>query len=235
VKTTVLIPILMIANLSWAQTTQVETIDKATAAQLNNSEMNRKDKKYQLNLILTGSGPTAAGSLGLSAGYFLEKNKMLLLEVTDSKTRFTKISITNADSTRTNFEETLKGQSIGVHYKQFNGNSFYLRTGLDYGKINYNFKYTPYGTNSTENVSLSGDALYANFQIGNQWQWENFTLGCDWVGISVPLYSHESDRSMNSFAQADESYYSDKLNTASSDFIKRSQINLLRFYLGATF
>lgn len=234
-KTTILIPMMMVAQLSFAQTTQVETIDKTTAAQLNNSEMNRRDKKYQLNLILTGSGPTAAGSLGLSAGYFLEKDKMLFLEVTDSKTTFSKISLTTNDAAKPNFEETLKGQSIGVHYKQFTGNSFYFRTGLDYGKTSYNFKYTPSSTGNTENASLSGDALYANFQIGNQWQWENFTLGCDWVGLSVPLYSHESDRSMNSFAQADESYYSDKLDKASSDFIKGAHLNIVRFYLGATF
>jgi hypothetical protein len=72
-----------------------------------------------------------------------------------------------------------------------------------------------------------------SLNIGNQWQFKNFTLGCDWVGVTLPLskkYSNESVATTGNLATEQQ-----ENEDAKEDLTERTQINLLRFYLGASF
>ena len=40
------------------------------------------------------------------------------------------------------------------------------------------------GTTKETSIFKKGGAT---LKIGNQWQWENFTLGVDWIGAAVEL------------------------------------------------
>lgn len=198
--------------------------------EIGSSSFHRADKSFQALATLFGSGPTAVGSSGLSLGFHLDPDSIVLVEMTSGR------STLSSNVWGLDFSDavtTVSGQSLGVHFKKFAGNSFYVRTGLDYRKIDYNYKNSPFS--ATEEMSFDGHSIAANFQIGNQWQWENFTLGCDWVGVTVPITSEVSEPRLNASAQSNASYYYSEYKRESDYYLKSMNINLLRFYLGASF
>lgn len=218
------------------ENTEVET--SKIEAKTENSASLRSDKKFQvlggLNLI----GPNLSSATGLTGGYFLSSDKMLLLEVTSGslKGESTSTNSGSASSTIDKFTLDNSSQSIGFHYKQFVGNSFYFRAGLDARSTT--FKATAYNTSlgQTEEYSFKGTSTAANFQIGNQWQFDNFTIGCDWVGVSVPLSHSITDEKISPAAMAaDPVEYQNKMNDLQKFFVKGALPNLLHFYLGASF
>lgn len=58
-------------------------------------------------------------------------------------------------------------------YKKFINNSFYYAPEVFY--LNY------LEDRDGEDLKLTG--IGAGIRVGNQWQWKNFTLGCDWFGM----------------------------------------------------
>jgi hypothetical protein len=69
--------------------------------------------------------------------------------------------------------------------KRFYGNSFYTQIGISY----LNSKFDDYSGHSISKpnngiVKRSYAGVSGNIRIGNQWQWDNLTIGCDWVGVS---------------------------------------------------
>lgn len=190
----------------------------------DSSEHNRINKNHQVNAILFGVGPSISSTFGLQYGYFLNRNQLIVVEATSGKL-----------GTLANFDELfgysyeIKTKSLGVHWKHFTGNSFYYRAGIDLRSADYSFSnvgdVNDYG-------KFKGTSVAANFQIGNQWQWSNFTLGCDWLGLSAPLTSTESDREVGSTAPSNANTV---LDGDSESLLKRAHINILRFYLGASF
>ena len=54
-------------------------------------------------------------------------------------------------------------------------------------------------------------------KIGNQWQWDSFTMGCDWVGVSKSLAMLEQNGDKD------------------ADYPNATNVTLVNFYLGATF
>lgn len=228
-KTTLLL-ITALLSFSFAQAQQPNTeVDTQFRGETGSSGYNRAGKQYQLTAILTGVGPSYSSTTGLSLGYFLDRDKMLLIEGTGKST--TRRETTWFSTSRSTYD--INSESLGIHFKHFVGNSFYYRAGVDYRKLGYDYQNN--FSNTTEQISFSGDSVALNFQIGNQWQWDNFTLGCDWVGLSMPISSNVKDKSLNTAAQADAVYYNNKIEDDSTLYIKNTNLNLLRFYLGASF
>lgn len=206
-----------------------EIVPAKKSIEQDSSEFHRLEKKYQLTAILTGVGPSMTSTTGLQAGYFLDRDKLILLELTSGS--LTSNSSSSSISYTIGSELKVKSNSFGVHYKQFTSNSFYYRFGADFRTVSYNYSYD--SSFSTDRRKFDGQSLAANFQIGNQWQWENFTLGCDWVGISLPLTGSTSNREVTSTSDFTNE---DKRTTDDEDYlVHRSQLNLLHFYLGASF
>jgi len=151
------------------------------------SEHNRIGKKFSVVAQLFGAGPSNSGSQGLSASYFLSRNTQVLIEAMGNSS--------NVGFWGSRYE--VKTNSAGVHLKHFTGNSFYLRTGIDYRTVDYKYNYNSiFGSDYYVKRSFKGNSLAAALAIGNQWQWGNFTLGCDWIGLSAPVASTVYDEKL---------------------------------------
>ncbi len=192
----------------------------------DSSAYNRLDKTVDLDVILFGIGPSLSLTTGIDVGYFLSRNSLLILEATSGKLG----ASISASGSQIGASSDLKTSSIGLHFKHFSGNSFYYRTGIDYRRAEYSYTFTNGSAIDFERFKGSSGAV--DFQIGNQWQWSNFTLGCDWIGLSLPFASAISDEQLSGTAPA---YYADWLKNDEDTFVKKLTLNLLRFYLGASF
>ncbi len=200
---------------------------EATIVQ-DSSEHHRLDKNYVTTVNLTGFGPSLTSTIALQAGKYLDRNSVVLLEATGGTLSTPDNAISSA---KTGSSYDVKSTSFGAHFKQFNGNSFYYRAGVDFRKIKYDYKFV-YTTGPSDTRHFDGTSIAGNFQIGNQWQWENFTLGCDWVGISLPLTSSTSNEEVvSSTPDYDQARIKDDIDA----LVKKAHLNFLRFYLGASF
>lgn len=202
-------------------------VDQPEAIYKNSSEHMRIDKKYQVNGYLFGIGPNIASTTGVEAGLFLDKDSLLLAQITQGNSRYNYSSSYGSDY---KFDTT----SVGVHYKKFVSNSFYVKLGGDYRTADYSYKYrSSLGSNYDTDRSFKGTSTAITFQIGNQWQWENFTIGCDWVGYTMPVLSNISSENVTS--PSDYAYDLKRNQEEQDTLVKNGHLNLLRFYLGLSF
>ncbi|SMF10612.1 hypothetical protein [Pseudobacteriovorax antillogorgiicola] len=125
----------------------------------------------------------------------------------------------------------VKGSALSVSLRKFYGNSFYIEGGLDYAMVEGSFIIDETVLSERSETDLgSYSKLSAMFQIGNQWQWEAFTLGTSWVGILVPIagtqdFTTEAEAVKNSINSIEK--FMDN-----SDNV---QLSALRFHLGWAF
>jgi hypothetical protein len=113
-------------------------------------------------------------------------------------------------------------------------NTTYYRLGLDERKVSAVRAYvSSVDSKYDTRRAFEGSSTAASFSLGNQWQWENFTLGCDWIGYTTPLGSKVESQSYASATSPD--YERARLEEDKSYYLKESFYHGLRFYLGATF
>jgi hypothetical protein len=123
----------------------------------------------------------------------------------------------------------ISAQSFGTGLKEFFGNSFYLRGGVvatrfQYnGDLNFIFR--------TPGPQFSGQMLSAKVSVGNQWQWQRFNLGCDWIGLSNVLASSTS--SLDEMGLTPMQI--EDRDGARDDLLKSVKILALNLYLGFSF
>lgn len=194
----------------------------------DSSEHRRIGKSVIVTAQTLGLGPVLWNSQGLTAGYFLNRNLILQMEVMRGDLRLHGLN-----------DKEVKMQSIGAHFKHFLANSFYYRIGVDHLKVQTDqmvygrttsYPFSGPGVVTSESLGqFEGTMTGATLTIGNQWQWENFTLGCDWVGITSPITSQIS------FETANDSTAQSRLEDDENFLVKSSKLHLLRFYLGASF
>lgn len=150
------------------------------------SRGNRLNQKFE---ALFNSGFSYLDfAVGLTAGYYLSPNNVLELEY---------ISV-REDENNTEYRtenESLDAVSLGVKY--FTSNSFYIKPALFYVKYSHFEDYR----DSFSNVltDLKREDLGLGFSLGNQWQWDNLTIGGEWFGIQrglVRLSRSGEDRSI---------------------------------------
>lgn len=170
----------------------------------------RENKNYLITYQALGVGPLKNYGSGLAFGKFLSSDLILFIEGVHGGMN---LLLDNGQG---------KVWSIGGHAKNFIGNSFYWRAGIDYVSTSYRC------SNPGTWFFFCGDDFDAqsaviSISIGNQWQWENFTLGTDWIGFgtSLPI---SSSASRAEGGTVPDQYR--KVGSAGS---------LLRFYLGFAF
>lgn len=191
----------------------------------NSSEHNRIGKTIVLTGQLFGGGPSASSGQGATVGFHLDRNRLVQFEALWGGTGNLFYLVGGKTTVR----------SAGVHFKHFVGNSFYYRTGLEYKTVDYNYNYTFVYTNGYDRESFSGNALGAAVVIGNQWQWENFVLGCDWIGITAPFTSQVTAQESSSSLNGSSSSESTSLYSYQDRLLKEPYFHFLRFFLGASF
>ena len=85
--------------------------------------------------------------------------------------------------------------NISFQYKRFLSNSFYVSPEVTYLKFEQSEdNYYP----DQDNEFYRGFGI--GFRIGNQWHFENFIIGCDWVGLGKLLVATEDTDNLNSYA-----------------------------------
>ncbi|MFN7727967.1 MAG: hypothetical protein ACK5P7_02295 [Bdellovibrio sp.] len=218
---------LMTTNLMFSSFVEAKpvVVPKQETVVEDSSAHHRVDKRYSADAILTGIGPSITGTAGVQLGYYLDHDSLVILELTRGNLR----SDSQLTSSTVGSKYEITSGSIGGHYKNFVGNSFYYRAGGDFRTLDYKYTFT---SGVVDTATFKGTSLVANIQIGNQWQWENFTLGCDWVGFVLPIYSQIKDDVVNSSTPSLERK---RLDDDAQTLVKSNHITLLRFYLGASF
>lgn len=173
----------------------------STFAETKTSEQNREGLKYQFVGSLSGVQHSFTPNPSVEASYFINKNTQISLRHNKYNESYESEQFSN------------EGQVIQLGYKNFNSNSFYYRPSVFFREMKIE---------DTEDTSYVFRDLGVGYAIGNQWQWKNFTLGCDWVGANIRLSTL---------------YYED---TKSSEVLIRLKgygltLDLLNFYLGLSF
>lgn len=195
------------------------------------SEENRDGKEIMLVAQPVGFGPVAGTASGLAIGFFASANSIFLIDATYGRSSGELINFSwNGDHT------DFVGSSVGIHFKQFLANSFYMRVGLDQRHVEYSTSHSKsswFGiTEAPYAYSFTGDSTAGSLAIGNQWQFRGFTLGCDWFGVSTPLASTVSNEK---FSGAVSSSSDIRVENSRKQFVTESSIQAVRFYLGASF
>lgn len=213
-------PLVQAQNTSEEQV-EIVSMPKKQYIYEDSSEYNRIDKKYNFGVEILGINSLGLLGTGAQVGYFIDRNSLVMLDVTSS-------------SLNTSYwnEYLYTGYTAGAHYKHFYGNSFYFRAGIDQRNIEMKVKSRYILTDDYINRNFEVESTAASIVIGNQWQWSNFTLGCDWYGLSVPLRSSVKSEYLS--ANADD-YDRKRIKEDEDQFSKNSRTQGLRFYLGASF
>ena len=193
------------------------TVVKRNSVVEDSSAYNRMDKDVTISYQLTGIA--VVPSNGLNVGYFLNRNTILQLEYAEGKMGFTDFDI--------------KARTIGANAKYFFGNSFYGKGGVAYRSVGvYNLECVSCKAGSRIDLG-SADSVGAEVAIGNQWQWEYFTLGCDWLGAMVPFSTTKVANNAKAAGVSDDT--NKEIDDIWNRIGKTTSIQLLRFYLGASF
>lgn len=194
-----------------------------TVSELGYSERNRQDKKFLITGQPIGFGPVGMLTQGVTFGIYLDPNSLITVDLK-----------TGRDSSLINWSwdhYSVKYSAIGVNFKQFVNTSFYVQGGLNLRQIDYTYDYNGwYSGTSTEYTRFKGKTLEATFAIGNQWQWGKFTMGCDWVGINLPVTT-----TIDSESTTGTSPSTKHLNDDEDKYLKQTSAIVTNFYLGVSF
>lgn len=217
--------------VSYAATEDDVVIVKRSAKEIyeNSSEANRIDKKFDVHFKVIGFSANNALAQGLGVGYFIDRNKQILMEAQKGKGLVTRWRYEYSNGASREWSTDTQISRIGVHYKHFVGNSFYYRAGADYSVVDYKYDLTGSFSADASSSNFRGTALIGSFVIGNQWQWDNFTLGCDWIGLASPLMY-----TLSGAAPTTSSEKSD-FEEDQKKYVSDGSAVLLRLYLGASF
>ncbi len=187
-----------------------QTLDDSSAAM-------RQNKKFSFALQPLGFTVAPLVSMGFSAGYYLNPDAILELDYSQGAQNMLFFEI--------------YGTTYDLRVKKFWGNSFYTNLGLGSRKIGVRDAFDSLTSNIiTYEIDLSATSTVVDFAIGNRWQWDYFTLGCDWIGVMAPLSSKSSIN--NTFVDDVDSSSRKDMEDALDRLGKLPTYQLLRFYLG---
>jgi hypothetical protein len=183
------------------------------------SEANRNDKQHSFLFQVVGTGPAYVQTAQLQYAYFIDRNSQIQLEVGKGNQRWIEF-LDHEDISMTNF---------GVQFKHFVSSSFYFKTGIDY--FNLDFKhYNFWSSANSDFFQFKGSGTFASFSIGNQWQFRNFTLGCDWAGVTLPISSNVTSETLGG-----TTYNQGDLDDYEKRYFRESILELARLYIGFSF
>ena len=213
-----------------------EENDDLTKSISGESELNRVGKQFGLHFNAFGSDGGDGNSMGFIVSNFLTSHSLLELNVASSQDK----SFRDKD-----LESRLIHQLATLRLTQFYGNSFFVSYGLGVRRFQGSLNFTEkklvivgdageWRTNNYEFYKVKQQDMGVEIALGNRWQWQNFSMGIDWIGLYVPVYKFVADRQREANPST-----ADTKNTNEAvenlDFKQRWGTQLLRFHLGSTF
>lgn len=188
------------------ETEQEIAARKAWRNRLYGSQVNREGKDFQVDLTLGGHYYGFEIESALSFYKFLGTDRLIGLTVGYQEEDDEDFWV-------------YKGTTVELSYKQFEGNTFYFEPSLFYRTFTGADWYS--SLTGTRNGEVEAEDLGIGFKIGNQWQWKNLTVGCDWIGIGKRI-AILSERELTD----DDSDVMDDMETT---------YTWLNFYVGVSF
>lgn len=194
----------------------VQIVKKSKTLTEDTSEANRLNKSYILAAQVAGFTVAPIPGFGAIAGYYFNRNSLIQIEYTTGTLPYLFFDF--------------QADTAEINYKHFFGNSFYAKGGLAYRKLvlkNVRFLFSDETTGEIGTV----ESLAAGLAIGNQWQWKEFTLGCDWIGYMAPFSTIRKDYD-NAGATGQDAK---DLDDAWQKLADVGSLQFLRLYLGFSF
>ncbi len=183
------------------------------------SSASREEKKFTVVAAPLGFEFDTT-SASLEGGVFLDSKSTLTAQLTQLQQAGSSVTSGDEDDSTDEaqdlWDEAGKGFAFSINYKKFVSNTFYIRPSLYYRSQKIVISTTEILGALTDKEAGSVHDAGVSFRIGNQWQWDRFTLGCDWVGISQTLAVFERSGNLK-----DDSF--------------KSALSLVNFYLGVSF
>ncbi|WP_413294509.1 hypothetical protein ACLSU7_05250 [Bdellovibrio sp. HCB185ZH] len=181
------------------------------------SEHNRMGKVQEIFVTPVAMGPVPGVNAGFGFAKYITRNDAVVVTFsTLTKGSTCSGALTCSDS----------GFAVEINYRRFITNSFYFGTGLNQRSVHSE------GTDewAGNEFSFDGTTTALGFVIGNQWQWQNFMLGCDWVGVNIPLITNVSNVKNINNGSSIHDYESSK-----SSLVTNTTAMGLRLHIGYTF
>lgn len=205
-----------------AETSSSTTTKKKKSKKIDSNSSQSKRQNLKLELLLDAIGFTPSPTFGVSAGYYFSPNQI----------------ISGRFGIASGVISSMDEKILSIDLKSFWGNSFYTRAG--FSKRDYDFSWDVYPTDEEGNIGFETETLTAKTSsmglelgLGNQWQWNSFTIGADWVGVYLPLTSSGTDEVVNESGAIEANL----LTNVDDDvkYAKTTQLAFVRFYLGIAF
>ncbi|MBP9707339.1 MAG: hypothetical protein KBD78_06810 [Oligoflexales bacterium] len=198
------------------------TICSSATTALSQDGMSASNRQNKQALVAAEViGLTMFPVSGIRAGYFVDSN--LIAEI-----GFASGSATINDDWKIN--KTV----IEAKARYFFGNSFYVSGGL--GTESFAVDY-PVVTQLDEaglvskQFSADVNSFGINTHIGNQWQWEGFMIGVDWLGYYLPLSKSSSFKADSDVSAEAKKIEEDDIKST----YESASLHLTRFYMGWAF
>lgn len=198
---------LIVINSAYSQTEEVSP-PHPDFTPAKTSMVNRMSLKYQMTAGFIGR-EYIENPLTFSLGYYLDSSNIITL-------RYSNFNGSDVDN-----KAAIKLRAVTLGYRHFVGNSFNYMPTIYYRRNTIDYKnegqFVIFGPSN-----LIYEDIGAGIRLGNEWQWENFTMGCDWFGVNRTVI--ELNYKQQSAGILDE------LN-----FEKQWTLTLFSFYLGYSF
>ncbi len=187
--------------------TQEDRSNRYARVVVDESRMNRENLKFTFDFNLTGQMLQSQAS-GINIGYFKDLDNIIYLS-------YFELEHNDYDW----FDEELdNGYIIEAALKHFVGNSFYIRPSIYF--YSQELADDEDYDSASNSYIITDKTVYkaagVGFNIGNQWQWENFTVGCNWIGVRKDISIMDEDG-------------------PGTDAYQEVTAEFMTFYLGASF
>ncbi|WP_141734504.1 hypothetical protein [Oligoflexus tunisiensis] len=129
---------------------------------------------------------------------------------------------------------TYKENLYSLEFQSFLGNSFYYALGVTQRNLEITIRdfYIPETGGVTTYLTSKGQSIGPHLVIGNEWQWDYFYLGAEWVGvISSSSWKYENEYPDGTWTQSETDYWDKNIEKA----IKQSSFMGLNLTLGFSF
>lgn len=129
---------------------------------------------------------------------------------------------------------TYKQSIYSLEFQSFLGNSFYYALGVTQRNLEVSIRdyYVPETGDMTTYLSCKGQSMGPHLVIGNEWQWNYFYLGAEWVGfISSSTWKYENNYDDGTWTESDKAYWDRTIEKA----VKQSTFMGLNLTMGFSF
>lgn len=227
-----------LAGLFIVFTTQLKAEEAEGDSSERTSAEERQGKRYEANFELIGVATPLTAGQAVTAGMYLGPDSLVEVNAAFAHASSERSSRYGEKETSDDFKTYRDGRAslFSARYKRFAGNSFYWHAGAGLRTTTASMLVAPrlLPEEKTKVASVDASDFGGVGGIGNAWHWQHFYLGCDWVGLYLPLVKFKSKYDDLGESLAGNS---DLQNERRSFRDQSTGFNLqaIRFYLGASF